>query len=331
MSEERKQTEYTRMVYKNEDEIDLLEVAKTIWRGRKLITWIVVVCTLATLIVSLFMTNIYMAKAILKPVQQTPAGTLGGRFQALANQFGGLASLAGIAMPSSTSSVEIVNLLKSNILKKEIIEKNNLLPVLFAKRWDKKNNQWKKPGVNLNPLAFIRNLLSTQSKKNKSGIPDTWDGIRRLNGLVTINYNLKEDIITVSARYPNPEIAAQLVDYYITALTEHISLEAKRIAIKNKEYLEAQLQETRDPIVQQKIYNLIADKIETTMMAEVKEGFAFKVLDPPMVPDKKSAPRRGLMMMVAFMVSLFIGVFSVLFREYIKKNKVKPAGGPDAE
>ena len=110
-----------------------------------------------------------------------------------------------------------------------------------------------------------------------------------------------------------------------------MSLEAKNIANINKKYLEKQLQETKDPIVQQKIYNLIADKIETSMMAEVKEGFAFKVLDPPMAPDIKSKPKRAVMVVVAFMVSLFLGVFAVLFREYIKKVKAKSAGGPHAD
>jgi len=70
-----------------------------------------------------------------------------------------------------------------------------------------------------------------------------------------------------------------------------MSSEAKRVALVNREYLEKQLLETNDPIVQQKIYNLIADKIETVMMAEVKESFAFKVLDPPMTPDKKANPK----------------------------------------
>ena len=333
MSDEMKKSEPINIAYENEDEIDLLELAKTIWNGKKLIICIVLICTIGTAVMSLFMRNIYTAKAVLKPVTQTQTG---GRISSLMNQFGGLgslASLAGIGMPSSASSIEIVNLLKSNILKKEIIENNNLLPVLFPQQWDKKNNKWKEPGISLNPLALVAELLSDQPKTSKKepGVPDTWAGIRRLDGIVTINYNLKDDIITISADYYNPEIAAQIINYFIITLTDHMSSEAKRIANTNKEYLENQLKETKDPIVQQKIYSLIADKIETTMMAEVKEGFAFKVLDPPMAPDKKSKPKRAQMVVVAFIVSLFLGVFVVLFKEYIKKIMAKSAGGPNAE
>ncbi len=103
------------------------------------------------------------------------------------------------------------------------------------------------------------------------------------------------------------------------------------MALVNREYLQKQISETNDPIVQQKIYNLIADKIETMMMAEVKEGFAFKVLDPPMAPDKKSKHKRAQMVIIAFVISLFLGVFWVLFREYLKNIKDKSAGGHNAQ
>jgi len=197
---------------------------------------------------------------------------------------------------------------------------------LFPDRWDEGKKAWKKPGIRLNPLAWIAKLRS----KKRSDVPDTWDGIRKLNDMVMINYDVKEDIITVSADFPDPEMAAKIVNYFVVTLNEHMSAEAKRVAVVNKEYLEKQLLATNDSLVQQKIYNLIAEKIETMMMAEVKEGFAFKVLDPPMTPDEKSKPKRALMTAVTFIVSLFLGVFVVLFREYIKKIKAQSAGGHHA-
>lgn len=325
MSDEVKKPELSNIFYENKDEVDLLELTKTIWSGRRLIVWIIVVCVLSTIILSMFMTNIYTAQAVLKPTSQSQAG---GKLSALASQFGGLATLAGIAMPSSASSTEIVNLLNSNILKKEIIENYELLPVLFPDQWDEKKKAWKKPGLSINPLVLMAKLNSNSSKKKE--IPDIWNGIRMLNSIVKIDYDMKEDIIAISVDFRDPEKAAQIANYFIIALNDHMSLEAKRIALVNREYLEKQLLETNDPIVRQKIYNLIADKIETTMMAEVKEGFAFKVLDPPMAPDKKSKPKRAQMVIVAFIVSLFLGIFIVLIRDYIKKVNTKPVGGPHA-
>ncbi len=326
MSEEGKKSEQAGIVDTSEDEIDLLELAKTIWKGRKLIIWTALALTLTTVVISLFMTNIYTARAIIKPTSQSQSGS---KLSALAGQFGGLASLAGIAMPSSASSTEIVALLESNILKKEVIENYQLLPVLLPDQWDERSKTWKQPGISLNPLKLISKITSGESNKEQ-GILYMWDGIRKLEDIVNVNYNVKEDIITISVDFPDPEMAAKIVNYFIITLNEHMSSDAKRMALVNREYLEKQIQETSDPIVRQKIYNLIADKIEMMMMAEVKEGFAFKILDPPMAPDKKSKPKRAQMAVVAFILSLFIGGFAVLFKEYMRKIKENSAGGRHA-
>lgn len=74
MSDEAKKSEPTSIVYENEDEIDLLELSRTIWNGKKLIIKIVLFFTIVTAVISLFMTNIYTAKAILLPTSPTPGG-----------------------------------------------------------------------------------------------------------------------------------------------------------------------------------------------------------------------------------------------------------------
>lgn len=327
MTEGKKQAEPINVVTEEEDEIDLLALARTICKGKKLIVCIVAIFTFATAVLSLFMTNTYTVEAVIKPVSTEKGG---GKLASLASQFGGLATLAGIAMPGTSTSAELVKLLESNVIRKNIIEKYNLLPVLFPKRWDEEKKTWKKKSfANLNPLVLINKLrpIDPNMPKKEPGVPDIWDGIRELDKDVKINYNMKEDIVTVTVSFRNPEMAEKIANYFITELGDLISSEAKRIAVVNKEYLEKQLLETNDNLVQQKIYSLIAEKIETMMMAEVKEGFAFKVLDPPMAPDKKSKPKRAQMVIVAFMVSFFLGIFITLFREYIKKIKIKSAGG----
>jgi uncharacterized protein involved in exopolysaccharide biosynthesis len=331
MTDEIKKSEPVNIATESEDEIDLLELARVIWKGKKLIIGIVVFFTVAVLIASLFMTNIYTAKAVIKPVSPEKGSA---RLSSLAAQFGGLASMAGIAMPGAASSTELVSLLKSNVLKKQVIEKYNLLPVLFPQKWDAEKKVWKKQesgGFSLNPMVLLSNLVpkNESAPKKDPAIPDTWDGIRALDKIVNVNYNLKEDIITITVNFRDPEMAAAIGNHYLIALNEHISSEAKRMAVVNKEYLEKQLKETNDSLVQQKIYTLIAEKIETMMMAEVKEGFAFKTLDPPMAPDQKSKPKRAQMVVVAFIASLFLSIFIVFFREYVKKIRAKSAGGPN--
>lgn len=154
MTDQMKQTVSLDTACDDEDEISLLEILKVIWRGKKLIIWIVLACSIAIAVISLFFTNIYTARAVLKPNSQSQ---FPGRFSSLALQYGGIANLAGIAMPSQSSSSEIVNLLESKILSKEIIETHNLLPILFPDKWDATKKTWKKPGSNrLSLVAKLR-------------------------------------------------------------------------------------------------------------------------------------------------------------------------------
>jgi uncharacterized protein involved in exopolysaccharide biosynthesis len=207
----------------------------------------------------------------------------------------GFAAQFGIATPPSGNVTEIVNLLNSNILREKMIEKYNLLHVFFKKE-----------------------ELEKQSENKK-----IWAGLNYLKGALKVSYKQKDNIIEISMQFKDPKMAAEIVNYTISELTDYMSSEAKRVAETNKKYLESQIDKISDPFIKTKIYSLIAQQIEQSMMAEVKENFAFKVLDPPKVPDKRIKPKRRQMVMISFVTSLFAGIFAAFFKEYIEKVRSK--------
>lgn len=311
-----------------DEEISLLDYWRVIQKEKKLIGRIVVIIVLATAIISLFMTNIYQSNALITPVTPKESSS-SGLLTTLTQQFGTLPNMLGLPTQGATSAAELVNLLKSNIVREKMIEKNNLLPVLFYKQWDAEKKAWKKGGISLNPLVWASKVLKMvmpqdpKVRKKNDDVPDVMDGLRKLEDIITVKNNLKENTITVTVDYPDPEMAAKMVDYLLDALNENMTGESRRVAKINKDYLEDQINKNSDPFIKQKIYFLIAQQIETMMMAEVKENFAFKVLDPPIVPDKKIKPKRALMVVLSFVVALFIGVFIAFFKEYLEKNNIK--------
>lgn len=320
--------------FDQDDEINLLELWQVVWKRRKFIAYFAGIVVVLTAVVSLLMTNIYESNAVITPVE-TKGGAGGGMAAALAAMGGGLGGM--IALPESATSSEIVLLLNSNILREKIIKEYNLLPVLFSKQWDEEKKTWKKGGFSLNPLTWISKLIALikpadkKAVKKEPGVPDMWDGLRALKDLVQIKSNVKEKSITISAQFDDPEIAARLAGYFVAALNDHMSQEARRVAAINKKYLEEQLPLNSDPLIKQKIYTMIAQQVETAMMAEVKENFSFKVIDPPMVPDKKIKPKRAQMVVLSFVVALFMAVFIVFFLEYLEKNKILKVDRPKTE
>lgn len=311
-----------------EDEIDLFEYWDVIWQRKKMISAIIFIVVAVTIIYSIMLPNIYMAKAVIIPIEGQkgiPSGLAG-----MAAQF------AGISLPGNPNVDEIKGLLGSNILKKNIIEKYDLIPLLFADGWDKEKKGWKEPGQLAGIIQWLnpRFLLSQVVKKvhpppesmkkqgdNKDPGPDIYDGIRALGGMLKVDESRRSAGITISVENKDPQLAANLVGYILLNLKEHMSNEAIRVAKANKEYLIKQLETTIDPIIKNKIYELIAAQVERETMAGNTEGYAFKVLDPPMVPDQKVKPKRAMMVVLSTVVSAFLGIFLAFFMEYVKKAR----------
>jgi len=257
------------------------------WRHKWLMAMIVAVGVVGTAIVSLIMTPVYESKAVI-----VPAGAL-SKDQGAATGF--LAMQFGFAPPVTPASVEIVNLLKSNMLRERLIRKHDLLPLFFTK----------------------------ETMRGKTENQLMWDGIRYLGNRTTVNFAQKDNLITLSCRYKDPGKASELVSSMLAELNDYMSGEAKRVADTNRKYLEAQIDKTSDPFIKAKLYTLIAQHIETSTMAEAKENFTFRVLDPPRVPDRRISPKRATMVVIAFVVSLFIGIFAAFGKEYVEKVRRK--------
>ncbi|MDA8125059.1 MAG: Wzz/FepE/Etk N-terminal domain-containing protein [Deltaproteobacteria bacterium] len=251
------------------EEINLLDYWRVIWKRRRMIAGLAIVTAIAALVISLFMTDIYRAKAVIMPVAAKDSGGSGAGLAALAQQFGGI---PGISLPGSASSSEIVSLLKSNILREKMIQEYNLMPVLFHKRWDPGRQAWKKSGelgfFERSPLEYLSRIKRAFAPKPPAGVPQrdhdiptTWDALRLLDETIRISQDVKQNTITISADFYNPELAARIVDHYLATLTNYMSNEAKRVARTNRQYLEEQLGSTADPIIKQKTYNMIAQQI----------------------------------------------------------------------
>ncbi|NOY39735.1 MAG: hypothetical protein GXO95_05810 [Nitrospirae bacterium] len=313
----------------DEEERTLLDYWRVLVKRKWLIIILVLVTVFATAIISLLETNIYQSRAVIAPVSDS--GGKARRLAALASRFTGMPR---ITLPGTASSSEIIALLNSNILREKIIRRYNLLPVLFYEQWDEGKKEWKKDdSFDFNPFKLIGSIVKVirpedkvalkKEKEEEEGIPSMWDGLRALDNMVRVNDNIDRNTIEISVDFYDPEKAAAIVEDFLTTLNSHMSEEAKRVANTNRRYLEDQLKSTADPLIKQKLYNLIAHQVETSMMAEVKENFAFKVLDPPTVPDRKIKPKRSLMVILSFLLSLFAGIFLAFFLENIERARLR--------
>ena len=80
----------------------------------------------------------------------------------------------------------------------------------------------------------------------------------------------------------------------------------------------------RDVKYYETIFEIIAKQFEMAKLDEAKEGAVVQVVDPALVPDRKSSPKRALIMLVALAIGLFLGVLLALMRAGVDRMRQDP-------
>jgi uncharacterized protein involved in exopolysaccharide biosynthesis len=80
----------------------------------------------------------------------------------------------------------------------------------------------------------------------------------------------------------------------------------------------------RDVKYYEAIFDILARQFELAKLDEAKEGAIIQVVDPAIAPDKKSFPRRGLIVIVAIAAGLLIGILVALIQAGLEGIKSNP-------
>ncbi|MEH8175705.1 Wzz/FepE/Etk N-terminal domain-containing protein [Aeromonas veronii] len=294
-----------------EDEIDLRELLVALWRGK----WWIVVSTLVGAVIAVIfaisLPNIYRSEALLAP----SAEQQGGGLAAMAAQFGGLASLAGVNLsggggPDKTAiAVEIG---KSRQFLSRFIRQHQLeVPLMAVTKADKVTGELV---IDENAYDVTSNKWVREVPPGKSVEPTDWELVKKFLDIASISKDAKSGLVTVAVEYYSPESAKQWVDWLVADLNEAMKLRDQTDATRNISYLKAQLEKTPVADMQKVFYQLIEDQTKTLMLTEVNQEYVFKTLDPAVVAEEKAKPKRALIAVLGTLLGGMLGVMIVLVR-----------------
>jgi hypothetical protein len=110
----------------SDNEINIKELFGVIWEGKKFIIIVTFTFAILSVVYSLSLTDHYRSDAILSSVKSQDSGML--------SQYSGLASLAGVNLPSSGGDpvIEIIEKIKSREFVKHLLTFENVLPSIMA-------------------------------------------------------------------------------------------------------------------------------------------------------------------------------------------------------
>ncbi|RLB13978.1 MAG: lipopolysaccharide biosynthesis protein [Deltaproteobacteria bacterium] len=79
----------------------------------------------------------------------------------------------------------------------------------------------------------------------------------------------------------------------------------------------------REAKIQEEVFKLITTQYEMAKIEEAKDMDTIQVLDRAVPPDKKSSPKRALIVILSTIVAFFLAVFLAFFLEYMDRVKTE--------
>jgi LPS O-antigen subunit length determinant protein (WzzB/FepE family) len=207
-----------------EDEIDLIALAKTLWVGRKTIIKTTIIFTCIGLFVALTTPAQYTSSIVVKPILSDSKSKLGG-------SLGGLAAMAGITLPGSSSSSELhpslyPQIVESYSFQKALMQtKLNISGVAEEMTYEEYFLKHKKPSFIQTVKKYTLGLPGLVSSSLKSKQTETnalalgltemtehdFELIEQLVEQMAIEINEKGGYVALSATMPEALASTQMV------------------------------------------------------------------------------------------------------------------------
>ena len=85
------------------------------------------------------------------------------------------------------------------------------------------------------------------------------------------------------------------------------------------------LRKTREFKYQETLFELLSKQFEIAKIDEAKDASLIQVVDKALMPEKKSKPKRALIVILATMMAFFIGILLAFFKEASARASLDPA------
>ncbi|MGW7675722.1 Wzz/FepE/Etk N-terminal domain-containing protein [Shewanella sp. S23-S33] len=301
-----------------DDEIDLRELFSVIWQGKWLIIVITAVFAIGSVVFAIMQPNIYKSEALLAPAAEEQ----GGGLSALASQFGGLASLAGVNLGAKggTDKTQLaIEVLKSRQFTSDFVQKHNILSDLMAaKKW---NREADKLIYDEDDYIEATNTWVRDVELPIKPEPSMQEAYKVFSKILSINTDKETGMVTLAVEHVSPSVAKQWVTWLIEDINKVMKVRDVAEANRSSEFLNRQITLTNVADIKAILYKLVEEQAKTIMFAEVRDEYVFKTIDPALVPEEKAKPKRALICILGTMLGGMLGIMFVLIRHFMRKEQ----------
>jgi uncharacterized protein involved in exopolysaccharide biosynthesis len=236
-------------------------------------------------------------------------------------QYGGLASLAGVSLPGgggANQSGYALELMKSRKFIGGFVERHDILPELMAvESWDTATDT----------VSFDDDMFLSDTGEWIRDVrlpfkprPSMLEAHEEFLEIMSVEEDKVTGYIELSIDHHSPTVAAQWVNWLVEDINAVVKAQDVDEATKSIEYLTQQIANTSLADLQAMFFELIQSQTETVMLAEVRPEYVFKTIDPAVVPEEKSKPSRALICVLGTLLGGMLGTVIVLIRHYARSE-----------
>lgn len=319
-----------------DDEISLIDLFAVLWRYKVMVIVVTLIAMIGVVVYSVislklppeksFLPNKYTAQA--QMLINNDSSSSGGLSSMLSSSgLGSLASMAGVSVPGGASNSSLAGyLVHSNSVLDEVVKNFNLV-----ERYN------------------IEEYVVSASRD-------------ALKGVLTSNFDDETGVFSVSFTDIDPVFAKDVVNFVVSLLeSKFLEMGIDKNSL-TKENLEANIENTYNEIlklqkeiqeieysvsnvynpnqtksivmdatlkkmelsVQQEIYAQLKAQYEMLKVTMSSEQPVFQILEFAEVPDRKSAPSRGMLCIIVTFAAFFVSVFMAFLLNALKNIKNDP-------
>ena len=295
-------------------EIDLSEFFHMLWDKIFYIGATTSIFLLISITYALMLPNVYKSEALMMPMEKD-AGMSG-----MLEQYGGIASLAGISLPSESASKSqeaIARIQSFKFFSDHFLPNIMLENLLAVKRWNPEGNTlaYNKSDFNSESRQWVRKV-----RPPKSTIPSSQEAYEKYREILMVSEDKKTQFVALSVEHESPFIAQQWAELIIDQIDQSMRAQDRETATKSIEYLNSLAPTINYEEIKKALSSLQHGQMKRLMMVEANEDYIFKMLDSPVAPEMKSEPRRSLIVILGTILGAMLSIFGVIAFDYFKKT-----------
>ena len=114
-------------------------------------------------------------------------------------------------------------------------------------------------------------------------------------------------------KHKSPYFAYELINKIIDQLNEEIRIFDNTIAKKSLEFIEIKSSDISSASFRKTINELYNSQLHKLMLTEVNDEYAFRIIETPVVPEKKFQPSRLIILILSTIFGFICSLAYIIF------------------